>query len=84
MSEIGAATHDAEVSRLVHDFIGPTLAAGGTVTDVMVLLESVLFGFVLLTVKLGGDEIVLDTLVEGVKRRLAERRLGNLTAEGSA
>jgi hypothetical protein len=83
MSEIGADSHNAEVLRLVHEIMGPTLAAGGTMTDVLVLLESILLGFVLLNVRLGGDEIVLDALVSGVKARLAEQRLGG-PSQGSA
>lgn len=84
MSDIGAMLHNAEAARLLREIIHPTLSAGGTITDVMVLLESLLFGFVLMNVRLGGDEIILDTLVAGVKARLAEQRLGNLTPEGSA
>lgn len=84
MSEIGASIHNDEVGRLVREIMGRTLAAGGTMTDVLVLMESVLLGFVLLTVKLGGDEIVLDTLVSGVKARLAEQRLGGLPSQGEA
>lgn len=84
MSEVGYALHNQEAGRLIRELIKPTLAAGGTMNDVLILLESVLLGFVLMTVKMGGDEAVLDTLMAGVKTRLAEQRLGPIEPAGRA
>jgi hypothetical protein len=84
MSEIGAEIHNEEAGRLIREIMRPTLASGGTMTDVFVLMESILLGFVLMNVKLGGDEVILDTLMSGVKGRLAEHRLGGRPSQGSA
>ena len=50
------------------------LRAGGTVEDLLVVIESVIFGVALTVIKTGGDEVVLDAMMERVKERLAEYR----------
>lgn len=70
--------------EIVKQIVKPPLEAGGEFTDVLVVLESVILGVMLMGVKLGGDEKVLDVLVERVKERLAEQRLGGLPPAGSA
>jgi len=79
-----ADLHNRLAGEIVESIVRPPLEAGGEFTDVLVLLESVILGVVLVTVKLGGDEIVLDEVMKHVKERLAERRLGGLPPEGSA
>lgn len=74
--------HNRIAGEIVASIVKPPLEAGGKFTDVLVVLESVVVGVMLVGVKLGGDEIVLDTLVAGVKKRLAEQRLGDLPAAG--
>lgn len=76
--------HNQQAGDIVKAIVKPTLEAGGEFTDVLVLLESVVLGVMLMAVKLGGDEIVLDHLVVGVKKRLAEQRLGAIDPAGSA
>lgn len=76
--------HNRDAGDIVKDIVRPTLEAGGQMTEVLVLLESVVVGVVMVAVKLGGDEIVLDKLVEGVKKRLAEERLGGIETKGKA
>ncbi|MPZ58474.1 MAG: hypothetical protein GEU91_18675 [Rhizobiales bacterium] len=76
--------HNRMAGEIVRSIVKPPLDAGGQMTDVLVLLESVVLGVILVAVKMGGDEIVLDTLVDGVKKRLAEQRLGPITTAGSA
>lgn len=76
------ASHNQLTNEFVQKIIRETLAAGGTYRDVMIVTESILLGAVLLCVRLGGDERVLDTMVEGVKARLAEARLTNLETAG--
>lgn len=70
-----AEIHNRDVGGIVKAIIKPTLEAGGEMTDVLVILESVIVGVLLFAVKIGGDEKVLDKLMEGVKERLAEQRV---------
>ena len=61
-----AQIHNRNAAAIVQQIIKPTLDAGGEMTDVLVLLESVILGVMFVSVKLGGDEIVLDQVVAGV------------------
>ncbi len=63
--------HNRIAGQIVASIVKPPLEAGGGPTDVLVLLESVIFGVVLAIVKLGGDEVVLDAVMKRVKGRLA-------------
>jgi hypothetical protein len=74
--------HNRLAGDIVKQIVKPTLDAGGQFTDVLVLLESVILGVVLMAVKLGGDEIVLDEVMAAVKKRLAEQRLTNIETKG--
>lgn len=80
--------HNRLTGEIVKSIVLPPLAAGGDFKDVMVLLESVIAGVVLGMFKLGGDNIVLDTVLAGVKARveevMARERLGPLPTKGSA
>lgn len=76
--------HNRLAGQIVASIVKPPLEAGGQMTDVLVLLESVILGVVLMGVKLGGDEIILDEVMTHVKERLAEQRLGGLATEGMA
>jgi len=60
------------------------IAAGGTVSDIMFLCESVLVGVVLGCFQLGSDERALDAIVSRVKERLAKVRLEALEMKGKA
>lgn len=62
----------------------PIIDAGGDGIDIMVALESVVAGAFVMAVRLGGDNIVLDTLMDRVRERLAEDRLGNILPAGRA
>ena len=57
------------------------LLEGGDEMDVLLLLESVVTGVLSVIVKLGGDEPVLDSFIEGVRQRMAEIRLGDLPTD---
>lgn len=74
--------HNRIAGEIVKQIVRPPLEAGGEFTDVLVVLESVILGVMLVGVKLGGDEIVLDKVMEGVKARLAEQRLGGIEPAG--
>jgi hypothetical protein len=76
--------HNADAGMIVSTIVRPTLESGGEFTDVLVLLESVIVGVVMMAVKLGGDEIVLDKVIEGARARLAEQRLRTLAPKGEA
>ena len=80
--------HNRIVGDIVRSIVIPPLMAGGDYKSVLVVLESVVAGVLLAMVKLGGDSIVLDTLLEGVKARveeiMARERLGLIQPEGSA
>lgn len=80
--ETQAELHNRLAGQIVSQVVGTPIAAGGRVSDVMVLTESVLVGVALACIKLGGDEKVLDLLFEQAKQRLAEARLRDLAPEG--
>lgn len=81
---IKAALHNTQAGPIVASIVRPVLEAGGSVEDVLVLTESVLMGVCLFAVKLGGDNKVLDVIVERVRERLAQVRLGSVEPEGQA
>ena len=74
--------HDRLAGLIVASIVAPPLEAGGKFADCLVLLESVIVGVLLAGVKLGGDEIVFDAVMDRVKQRLAERRLKDIKTEG--
>jgi hypothetical protein len=76
--------HNRLAGEIVRQIVKPPLDAGGEFTDVLILLESVILGVMLIAVKLGGDEIVLDLIVDRVRERLAEQRLAGLDMKGNA
>jgi hypothetical protein len=79
-----ADLHNAQVKKAYDLIVSNTLRAGGDARDVLVITESLLLGVIMTSVKLGGDLKILDTMVEGVKKRLAEKRLGDLQPAGKA
>lgn len=82
MTEPQNEIHNRVAGEIVKSIVKPPLDAGGGMTDVLIVLESVILGVMLFAVKLGGDDKVLDFLVERVKRRLAEQRLGGIPPAG--
>jgi hypothetical protein len=76
--------HNRTAGEIVKAIVKPPLDAGGQFTDVLVILESVIFGVMLMAVKLGGDDKVLDEVVLHVKERLAKARLGGIEPSGTA
>jgi hypothetical protein len=89
VDEIGAPADQSDVhndlaGRLVKAIVRPALLSGGSLTDVMVLTESVLLGVCLSCVRFGGDEKALDIITRNVRQRLAELRLGDIQTAGSA
>lgn len=84
MSGDKTTLHNRIAPEALKAIIRPINEAGGSVEDILVVLESVIVGVVLYGAKVGGDEIVVDTIMEGVKARLAEQRLGPIKPAGSA
>lgn len=78
------ALHNEAAGRIVADIVRPTINAGGEISDVLVLLESVVTGVLTVAVKLGGDNAVLDIFAEGVRDRMAKIRLGDLPVAGQS
>lgn len=76
--------HNRIAGDIVKSIVKPPLDAGGEFTDVLIVLESVILGVMLVAVKLGGDDKVLDLIMERVKERLAEQRLGKIDTAGTA
>jgi hypothetical protein len=75
--------HNRLANRIVSQIVNEPIAAGGTVSDVMMLCESVLVGVVLGCFQLGNDVKAFDLIVTRVKERLAKVRLEDLEAKGS-
>lgn len=76
--------HNRVAGEIVKSIVKPPLEAGGDMTDVLIILESVILGVMLMAVKLGGDDKVLDLTFERVRERLAEQRLGKIETAGTA
>ena len=69
--------------QIVAQIVNEPIAAGGTMSHVMMLCESVMVGVVLGCFQLGSDVKALDLIVGRVKERLAKVRLEELETKGS-
>lgn len=76
--------HDTLVGPIVRAIVRTPLEHGGTMLDVLVILESVIVGVILAGVRPGGDEITIDALAVNAKRRLAALRLGDTPPAGTS
>lgn len=79
-----AELHNRLAGEIVASIVRPVISAGGTPVQIMVLTESVLVGVAQACIRLGGDNKVLDIMVERARQRLAEIRLGNIDPAGRA
>lgn len=84
MPETVHELHNRLAGELVKQIVKPTLAAGGDMADVLVLLESIVAGVLTIAVMTGGDEQVLDVFQANVRQRMAEIRLGDCPTAGQA
>lgn len=75
-------THNELSRKFTMDILGEALKRHASPEDILVLVESCVMGAYLALVKLGGDEKVLDVMMAGIRRRLAERRLGGIQPAG--
>jgi hypothetical protein len=81
--EVAAELHNRLAKQIVDQIVKQPIAAGGTLSDVMMLCESVLVGVVLGCLPLGHDVKVLDLIVDRVKERLTRVRLEDLDVRGN-
>jgi hypothetical protein len=79
-----AEIYDRDCGRLISEIIRPTAKVGGSMSEVLVLLEGIVTGVLTVGIKLGGDEAVLDVFIDGVRKRMAEIRLEMAQVAGSA
>ena len=84
MSEQQRQLHNKLAGEIVKSIVVPPLEQGGTTTDVLILLESVITGVYAACVKLGGDPPVWSVMSKAIEERLGEMRLSNLPPEGRA
>jgi hypothetical protein len=83
LDDVAAAElHNRLAKQIVSQIVNEPIAAGGTMSDVMMLCESVLVGVVLGCFQLGSDVKAFDLIVTRVKERLARVRLEDLETKG--
>lgn len=79
-----AEIHNRLAPQIVRTIVAEPLAAGGEPTDCLIILETVIVGVCEAVVRLGGDEKVLDVVMDRARQRLAQIRLGGLQTDGTA
>jgi hypothetical protein len=82
-TEAASELHNRVARQIVSQILNVPIAAGGSISDVLVILESVLVGVVVECFKLGHDGKVIDLIFTAAKARLAKVRLEDLEAKGS-
>lgn len=83
LDDVAAADlHNRLANQIVSQILHEPMAAGGTVSDVMMLCESVLVGVVIGCFELGNDVKALDLIVGRAKERLAAVRLSEIETKG--
>jgi hypothetical protein len=84
LEQVAAAErHNRLAKQIVSEIVYAPICDGGSMSDVMMLCESVLVGVLLECFKLGDDVKMLDLIVGRVKERLAKARLEDLETKGS-
>ena len=81
---VATELHNRLAKQIVSLIADEPIKAGGTISDVMALLESVLVDVVLGCFAPGSDVKALDLVVGRVKERLAQVRLNQLETKGSS
>ena len=84
LDDVAAAElHNRLARQIVSQIVNEPIGAGGTMSDVVALCESVLVGVVIGCFQLGSDVKAFDLIVTRVKERLAKIRLEDLEPKGS-
>jgi hypothetical protein len=76
--------HNKLSEEIVLKILQEPIVAGGSVSDVMLLCESVIVGVFLKTFHVGSDVKALDLVIGRVKERLAKARLEDVGPKGRA
>jgi hypothetical protein len=84
MNEKQRRLHNELAGEIVKSIVRPPLEAGGSTTDVLILLESVITGVYAACVRLGGDPPVWSVMSQAIEERLAEMRLTDLPTAGQS
>jgi hypothetical protein len=82
--ETAAVLHNRLALRIAAEIMEEPIAAGGTMSDVMMLFESIMVGIALGCIPPGGDATILDAIVGRAKDRIAKARLADIETAGSA
>jgi hypothetical protein len=82
------ADHNRIGQKLFRDFMNETTVKGMPASEALVIAESFIVGVMLVNVKLGGDKVVVDMMIERTRARLlealADARLSSIKTEGQA
>jgi len=81
--EAATELHNRLAKKIIHEIVHEPIAAGGRMSDIMMLCESVLVGVMIECFQLGSDVKMLDIIVGRVKERLAKVRLEDIEIKGS-
>ena len=81
--EAATELHNRLAKEIIAKLLEEPIAAGGTLSDVMMICESVIVGVMLGCFQLGSDVKMLDIIVDRVKERLAKARLSDIEIKGS-
>lgn len=81
--EAAAELHNRIAREVVSRVVKEPIAAGGSLSDVLLICESVLVGVVVECFKVGHDIKVLEAIFSATKERLAKVQLEDLEAGGN-
>jgi hypothetical protein len=80
--EAAAELHNRLVVQIVSTIFEEPIAAGGSMSDVMVLREGVMVGVIVGSFQLGSDAKMLDAIISQARARLARIRLADVAPQG--
>jgi len=75
--------HNRLAKKVIREIVDEPITAGGRMSDIMMLCESVLVAVMIECFQLGSDVKMLDIIVGRVKERLAKVRLEDIEIKGS-
>jgi hypothetical protein len=84
MTETQREIHNRLAGELVKTIVETPIEAGGKMTDVLVLLESVVTGVLTVAIKMGGDDSVIPIFNKNIKDRMAYIRILQMPPAGTS
>jgi len=81
-TEAAAELHNRLAKQIIRKLVDEPIAAGGGMSDIMMLCESVLVGVMIECFQLGSDVKMLDIIVDRARQRLAKVRLEDIAIKG--